>query len=126
MHPILIVALGGAAGSAARYMLSSWTAQHTSDWRFPLGTFLVNVIGCFVIGVLAGLATKHQLMSAEARLLLFSGLMGGFTTFSSFGLETFQLLRRAEFGVAGGYVLLSVAVGLVLLWLGFQLVPQKS
>jgi CrcB protein len=126
MHPLVIVALGGAFGSVTRYLLSGWVLHHTIDWRFPLGTFLVNVLGCLVIGILAGLAVKDDFFSSEARLFLFTGIIGGFTTFSAFGLETFYLLRRTEFLVAGSYVLLSIAVGLFALWLGFSAIPHRS
>jgi CrcB protein len=118
MTAILLVALGGAVGSVARYKLSGWMLHHTLDWRFPAGTFTVNVAGCLLAGVLAGLAEKHELLSADARLLLFTGLLGGFTTFSAFGLETMYLLRKGELLVAGSNVALSVAAGLLALWLG--------
>jgi CrcB protein len=118
MKAILLVALGGAAGSVARYKLSGWILHHTLDWRFPAGTFAVNVAGCLLAGVLAGLAEKHELFTSEARLLLFTGLLGGFTTFSAFGLETMYLLRKGEVLVAGSNVVLSVAAGLLALWLG--------
>ena len=126
MNGLLLVAAGGALGSAARYLLSGWTLQHTLEWRFPLGTFLVNVLGCLAVGVLGGLVVKHDLLSAEARLFLFTGIAGGFTTFSAFGLETFYLLRRGELLVAGGYVAASVAAGLLVLWLGFSLVSPRA
>ncbi len=126
MYPVLIVAMGGALGSVARYWLSGWALNVTADWRFPLGTFLVNVVGCLIIGILAGLAVKVDFFSSDARLFLFTGILGGFTTFSAFGLETFQLLRRAEFLVAGGYILLSIVVGLLMLWLGFLVVSQRG
>jgi CrcB protein len=118
MKAILLVALGGAVGSVARYKVSGWMLHHTLDWRFPAGTFSVNVAGCLLAGVLAGLAEKHELLSADARLLLFTGLLGGFTTFSAFGLETMYLLRKGELLVAGSNVALSVAAGLLALWLG--------
>lgn len=86
----------------------------------------LNVLGCLVIGVLAGLAVKENFFSFEARLFLFTGIVGGFTTFSAFGLETFYLLRRAEFLVAGSYVLLSIVVGLFALWVGFSVAPHRS
>ncbi|GMW06640.1 MAG: putative fluoride ion transporter CrcB [Nevskiales bacterium] len=126
VHPLVVVAAGGALGSASRYLLSGWVLHHTVSWRFPLGTFLVNVFGCLLIGVLAGLTVKEDFFSPETRLFLFVGILGGFTTFSAFGLETFYLLRRAELLVAGGYVLLSIAVGLLALWLGFSAVPHRS
>jgi CrcB protein len=126
VRSILLVALGGAIGSVARYKLSGWVLHHTVEWRFPAGTFVVNVAGCLVAGALAGLATKHDWLSPATRILLFSGLLGGFTTFSAFGVETFYLLRRGEVLVAGANVALSVAAGLVALWLGFVAIPARS
>lgn len=118
MKAVLLVALGGAIGSVARYKLSGYVMQHALDWRFPLGTFTVNVLGCLVAGVLAGLAEKHAMFSADTRLLLFAGLLGGFTTFSAFGLETMHLLKRGDIAVAAANVVLSVFAGLAALWLG--------
>jgi CrcB protein len=118
MNAILLVALGGALGSVGRYKLSGFVLHHTIDWRFPAGTFAVNVIGCLVAGVLAGLSERQGLLSADARLLLFTGFLGGFTTFSAFGLETMFLLKRGEIGIAVANVLLSVAAGLAAMWLG--------
>ena len=126
MKPLLIVAAGGALGSTARYLLSAWTLHRTLDWRFPLGTFAVNVLGCLAVGVIGGFVVKHDSFSSDTRLFLLTGLAGGFTTFSAFGLETYYLLRRAEYLVAAGYVLSSVLLGLLVLWLGFQLVPARG
>ena len=91
-----------------------------------MGTFLVNILGCLAVGVLGGLVVKHDFLSPEARLLLFTGIAGGFTTFSAFGLETFHLLRRGEVFVASGYVASSVVVGLAVLWVGFVLVSTRG
>jgi len=121
---MLLVGLGGFIGSIGRYKLSGLLLHHTLDWRFPIGTFIVNLLGCFAIGALAGWAEKHQLLSAEARLFLIPGILGGFTTFSAFGFETFALVRRGESLVALAYVVLSVICGLVLVWLGFKLVTS--
>ncbi|HEX2198310.1 MAG TPA: fluoride efflux transporter CrcB [Burkholderiales bacterium] len=121
MKAVLLVALGGALGSMARYKVSGWVLHHTMDWKFPAGTFAVNVAGCLIAGLLAGLAEKHEMLSADARLLLFTGLLGGFTTFSAFGLETMHLLRKGELLVAGSNVALSVAAGLLALWLALRL-----
>jgi CrcB protein len=123
---LLLVALGGAIGSVARFKLSGYVLHHTIDWRFPAGTFAVNVIGCLVAGTLAGLAEKHDLMSPQTRLLVFTGILGGFTTFSAFGLETLFLLRRGELLVASANVFLSVALGLTALWLGLGLASLKG
>lgn len=124
LRQMLIVAAGGALGSVARYRLSGWVLHHAVDWRFPLGTFVVNVLGCFLVGLLAGLAVKEDFFSAQVRLLLFTGLMGGFTTFSAFGLETFYLLRRGEYWIAGGNMVLSLVVGMLALFVGYQLIAS--
>lgn len=121
MKAILLVALGGALGSVARFKLSGYVLLHTIDWRFPAGTFAVNVIGCLVAGVLAGLAERYEFLTPETRLFLFTGLLGGFTTFSAFGLETMVLLKRGDVMIAGANVVLSVAAGLLALWLGLAL-----
>ena len=118
MKALLLVARGGAIGSVARYKLSGLVLHHTIDWRFPAGTFAVNVLGCLAAGILAGLAEKHHMFSADVRLLLFTGILGGFTTFSAFGIETFRLLEETRYlaalGNAGGSLvacLVAVAIG---------------
>lgn len=125
MKAVLLVAAGGGLGSVARYLLTAWALHHTLEWRFPLGTFLVNVLGCFAVGVLGGLVVKHDFFSPDTRLLLFTGVAGGFTTFSAFGLETFYLLRRGEALIASGYIAASVVVGLLFLWAGFASVAVR-
>ena len=121
---IIIVALGGAIGSVARYKLGGFALHHTQAWDFPVSTFSVNVIGCFVIGVLAALVEHHDLFSPSLRLLLFTGLLGGFTTFSAFGYESVFLLRRGLFSIATGYVLLSIVCGLGAVFAGIKLIDQ--
>jgi CrcB protein len=86
----------------------------------------VNVIGCLVAGVLAGLAEKHDLLSADTRLLVFTGVLGGFTTFSAFGLETMFLLKRGDVAIAAANVVVSVIAGLAALWLGLSLASLKT
>lgn len=121
MKSMILVALGGAAGSIARYQLSGWILHQSVSWKFPLGTFCVNVVGCLIAGLLAGMAAKHELFSPDTRLLLFTGMLGGFTTFSAFGLETLYLLKRSEYLLAGANVLLSILVAMTALWIGFEL-----
>lgn len=124
MRAVLLVALGGALGSVARFKLSGWILHHTVTWRFPAGTFVVNLSGCLVAGALAGLVAKHDLLGPDVRLLLFTGVLGGFTTFSAFGLETLLLLKRGELAVAAGYAVLSVTLGLAAAWAGFALAAR--
>jgi CrcB protein len=126
MKAMLLVALGGAVGSVARFKMSGYVLHHTVDWRFPAGTFAVNVLGCLAAGILAGLAEKHELFSADVRLLLFTGFLGGFTTFSAFGLETMYLLRRGDVAIAGANIVLSVVAGLLALALGLGLASLKG
>ncbi len=118
---LLYVGLGGALGAMARHLLGGWVLHHTLQWRFPAGTFAVNVAGCLAVGVLAGLAERHALFSPSLRVFLFTGLLGGFTTYSAFGLETLYLLRRGETGVAAAYVVGSMVLGLAAVWLGWRL-----
>ncbi|MFL6515621.1 MAG: fluoride efflux transporter CrcB [Chthoniobacterales bacterium] len=118
----LIVAFGGALGSLARFKLGGVVLHHSQGWNFPASTFSVNVLGCLIIGLLAGLAEYHDLMSPSLRLLLFTGVLGGFTTFSALGYETVFLLRRGLFAVAIGYVVLSVLFGLLAVGGGMKLV----
>ncbi|HKO67513.1 MAG TPA: fluoride efflux transporter CrcB [Burkholderiaceae bacterium] len=121
MTNILWVGLGGFIGSVTRYKLGGWVLHLTVQQKFPFSTFVVNIVGCLVAGVLAGLVEKHELFSADARLFLFTGLLGGFTTFSAFGLETLTLLRRGEPWVAATYAAASVLLGVAAVWLGFRI-----
>lgn len=123
MHPVILVAVGGAIGAITRYKLGGLILHHSATWKFPLSTFVVNVTGCLVAGILAGLVIRHELFAADLRIFLFTGLLGGFTTFSAFGLETVHLLQRQEFGVAFLNVFLSTVVGVAVLWLGIKAIP---
>ena len=104
----LLIALGGAAGSLLRYLVGG-AVQRMSDSGFPVGTLVVNVSGCFIIGVLVRQFLNMQL-SPELRALLIVGFCGGFTTFSTFSAETLGLIEGGEYGRAAGYVVLSVAL----------------
>jgi CrcB protein len=121
MKQMLMVGLGGFIGSIGRYKLGGVILHHTASWRFPLSTFAVNVLGCFVIGALAALVEHRDLFSADTRLFLFTGLLGGFTTFSAFGYEGVFLLRRGEIGIALAYAGLSVLCGVAAVWLALKL-----
>ncbi len=122
MKDMLLVGLGGFIGSVTRYKLGGWLLHLTAQEKFPFSTFAVNVTGCLVAGILSGLAERHHLFSPEARLFLFTGLLGGFTTFSAFGLETTFLLRRGEPWVAAMYIGASLLAGITAVWLGIKVV----
>ena len=121
MGAVMLVALGGALGSVARFKLGEVVLLSCANWKFPLGTFLVNLLGCLTIGALASLSERSGVLSDDARLFLFTGILGGFTTFSAFGLETFTLLRRGEILVASSYVGLSTVVGVLAVYVGFAI-----
>lgn len=129
MANILTVGLGGFAGAVARYLLGGWVLYHTLSAKFPWSTFAVNILGCLAIGVLSGLAERLDWFTPSMRLLLLTGLLGGFTTFSAFGLETVHLLRRGELGIAVSYALASVLVCTLAVWIGMKgvelLVPAR-
>ena len=119
---ILLVGAGGFIGSIARYLLSGWVLHHTLGGKFPWSTFVVNVLGCLLIGVLSGMIERLEWFTPQMRLLLLTGLLGGFTTFSAFGLETVFLLRRGEVLIAVAYTLSSVAVCITAVWVGLRLI----
>jgi fluoride exporter len=125
MRQILLVGLGGFLGSIARYKLSGFVLHHATDWRFPLGTFVVNVLGCALAGLVAGLIERQAWFSPDTRLFLLTGLLGGFTTFSAFGVDTVYLIRRGETFVAFCYVASSVVAGLAVLWLLMKSIPHR-
>lgn len=115
----LTVGIGGFLGSICRYWVSGWVQTVVShSWR-PVGTLAVNVIGCFLIGLLIGLADFRQVLKPETRLLLIVGVLGGFTTFSTFGYETFALARDREFAAALANVGAQLIFGLLAVWTGY-------
>ena len=114
------VAAGGALGSVLRYQVGGAVQRwNGSDW--PLGTLSVNLVGSLVIGGLAHLVLGRGLLSAEARLFTMVGILGGFTTFSAFSMETLRLLQQGAWEYALANMALSVAGGLAAAWAGFAL-----
>jgi CrcB protein len=133
------VALGGALGSALRFIVSGLVAHHLADplsrlsgkWlsvAFPWGTLTVNVTGSLFIGMMAALVSPdgRWLVSPALRQFVMLGVLGGFTTFSSFSLQTLDLLRDGEWFMASANVLLSVAVCLIAVWAGFTLISTLN
>jgi CrcB protein len=118
MTRVLLIGIGGFVGSVLRYWLSGLAQDLARASLFPWGTLAVNLLGCLAIGVVAQLAESRGAFSAETRLLVATGLLGGFTTFSAFGNETLLLLRDAERGLALANVLANVILGLACAQLG--------
>lgn len=117
MRELLLVGVGGFVGAIARYLLSVAVGARVTD-NFPWGTLSVNLVGCLVIGVLIALAEARGILGAEARLVLFTGVIGSFTTFSTFCFEGVELFRAGSLALGLGYVGTSVGLGLACVWLG--------
>lgn len=113
----LLVGLGGFVGSVSRFLASSFMTKNFPS-LFPYGTFAVNVLGCFIIGIVYSLAEEKAIISNEGRLLLATGFCGGFTTFSAFSIENLALIKDDQYGLVLLYILLSVITGLLFTYLG--------
>ena len=118
----LVVALGGGIGACLRYLIGLIPLKES--FTFPVKTLFINLLGCFVIGLIAAIAAKTTSLSPRTVLFIKTGLCGGFTTFSTFALETETLLKTGHIGLAVLYVALSVVVGVGLAFAG-QLVVGK-
>ena len=118
MFNVLLVGIGGFIGSSLRYLTSGYVQQWTQSVGFPYGTMAVNLIGCFIIGLLSELADARGMFTTESRAFVFVGILGGFTTFSSFGNETMNLLRDGETLPAFANVATHIVLGLGAVWLG--------
>ena len=119
-----LVGTGGFIGAIARYGLSGLVQRSAALSSFPYGTLAVNMLGCLLIGVAVGLVDSRQLFGADFRLFALIGLLGGFTTWSTFGYETFALLRDADYLRAVLNVAVHVVLGLALVWAGYALASR--
>lgn len=113
----IVVGAGGFVGAALRYLVGA-VVHHLWPGPFPAGTFLINVTGCFAIGFLAVLAVERLGLGPDARLFWIAGVLGGYTTFSTFGYETIALARDGSYGFAAINVIGQVALGLLAVWAG--------
>ncbi len=113
---ILLIGLGGGMGSIFRFLVSHFTRKYWSS-GFPMATFLVNVSGCLLIGLIIGLLLKSN-TSNDLKMLLVVGFCGGYTTFSAFALENFQLIQAEKYMMSILYILGSVVMGIISVWLG--------
>lgn len=118
MQKTILIGVAGLVGTLCRYWLSGVVARQYGE-TFPWGTMVVNLVGCFLAGVVFNVAEERFLLSPTLRTMLLIGFLGGFTTFSSYGLQTFTLLRDGEFGLATLNVAASNGLGLLMVWTGY-------
>ena len=121
MMKIAMVGMGGAMGAISRYLVYEAAILWAKNAWLPLGTITVNICGCFVIGFLGGLAETREIFTPDMRAFIFIGFLGGFTTFSTFGFETFFFIRNGQPGMALANTALQVSAGLVAVWGGISL-----
>jgi len=118
MQRILLIGFAGLAGTLGRYFMSGLVARRFGE-TFPVGTIIINVIGCFLAGLLFYVLQERSLVSETVRLAIMVGFLGGFTTFSAYGLQTFTLFRDGEVLLAFLNLAISNVLGLFMVWLGF-------
>lgn len=114
---MLIAGVGGFVGTCGRFLIRKWSSE-IFHGPFPLGTFLVNVIGCFLIGIFFGLLEKTHVMTPGENVLLITGFCGGFTTFSTFADDIWVLGNKGDWGMAAAYLAATVVIGILLVWAG--------
>lgn len=124
MGRLFLAGIGGFLGSALRYAVTGFVQNWTGSIRFPYGTLAVNLVGCILIGFLSQLAETRGVFTAEARTLIFIGLLGGFTTFSAFGNETMNMWRDGDNALALANVAAHVVLCLGAVWLSRALAFQ--
>jgi fluoride exporter len=124
MGKILLAGIGGFAGSALRFVVAGLVQNSSGSIRFPFGTLFVNLAGCLLIGFLSQLAETRGFFGAEARTLIFVGVLGGFTTFSAFGNETINLWRDGESMLAAANIAAHLVLCLGAVWLSRALTYQ--
>ena len=121
MVTVLLIGAGGFLGAIARYGVGRGLGQLAGSQWIPYGTLAVNVVGCLLIGLAAGLMDQRLAPGAPLRGFLVVGMIGGFTTFSAFGYETLALMREGNFGATAANIALQVAAGIGAVWLGYRL-----
>ncbi len=120
LRTLFLIGTGGFIGSILRYLVSTYAQQLSKSIQFPFGTLTVNIVGCALVGFLAELADQRGVITGETRAFLIVGILGGFTTFSTFGNETMNLMRNGELWLAGGNILGHTILGLGAVWLGYS------
>lgn len=115
---LLWVGVGGFLGSVGRFVIAGFFNRLSPALAFPIGTLAVNILGCFLIGLLHGLAESRNMLGTDTRIFLFIGVLGGFTTYSTFGFESLALLKDGAMLKASANIIIHVFVGLAAVWLG--------
>ena len=123
MQLILLIGFAGFLGTIARYLFGQFIFQ-VFPVTFPYATLLVNILGCFIIGLLYGWLEKENIYSSEWKLIFTTGFCGGFTTFSAFSIENMQLIRDGQFGLAILYIFLSVVIGISVTFGGVSIIKN--
>ncbi len=122
LKAIILVGIGGFIGSVARYLLAIYALKPLGPTTFPWSTFIANIVGCLVIGLVYGLSEKFQWFNIEYRLLLATGICGGFTTFSTFAYENIILIQSNNLIVFALYCVLSIIIGLLFVFIGLSII----
>jgi len=120
LKTIIYIAIGGAIGSVLRFLTTVLVSKFWSN-TFPLATFIANGLGCLLIGFFIGILTKNQLEDSNLKWFLVTGFCGGYTTFSAFGMENYNLFQSNNSLLAFGYIALSIILGLFAVWFGLFL-----
>lgn len=121
LKDILFVGLGGGMGSILRYLTSRTVVHFVNEKYMYMGTFTVNIVGCFLIGLLSGWMLSHEPENQTFRLLFIVGFCGGYTTFSTFAFENVRLIETHQWSAFFIYTLLSIVVGMIAVWAGLRI-----
>jgi CrcB protein len=120
MSKTILIGIAGLIGTLSRYWLSGFVARQSGE-TFPWGTLVVNIVGCLIAGAVFQMTEERALFNPTFRTVIVIGLLGGFTTFSSYGLQTFTLLKDGAFGLATLNLLVSNVLGVFMVWAGYGL-----